>query len=199
MGAAADCEAIRTGLLGQPVNSLTTLAFVVAGLVVIRLRPERRWIGIGLIATGIGSFLFHGPMPPGSQWAHDLSLVWLIALVAGSALGWDRWSRVPALAGMGLVLALFPTSADSIAVGITIICSYALLKADRSIATLGPLGLLAIAAILGRLGATGWPLCAPDSLLQTHGLWHLGAAVAATWWAVVGPSPIRPDQKVAAA
>ncbi|HLF43892.1 MAG TPA: hypothetical protein VJA46_10265, partial [Acidimicrobiia bacterium] len=81
MGAAADCESIGVGLLRQPVNSLTTLAFAVAGIVVMTRRPERLWVGIALIATGIGSFLFHGPMPGGSEWAHDVTLAWLLLVV----------------------------------------------------------------------------------------------------------------------
>jgi hypothetical protein len=39
-------------------------------------------------------------------------------------------------------------------------------------------------AVIGRLGSTNWPLCDPASPWQTHGLWHLGAAVAVTWWAI---------------
>jgi hypothetical protein len=49
---------------------------------------------------------------------------------------------------------------------------------------LGPLALLAVVAVIGRLGATGGPLCDPDSLWQPHGLWHVGAAVVVVWWAL---------------
>ena len=58
------------------------------------------------------------------------------------------------------------------------------LDEDRSIATVGPLTLLTVVAVLGRLGSTGGPLCDPGSLLQPHAVWHLGAAVALAWWAI---------------
>ena len=37
MGAAADCEAVGAGFFGQPINTLTTLGFVAAGIIVINL------------------------------------------------------------------------------------------------------------------------------------------------------------------
>ena len=42
-------------------------------------------------------------------------------------------------------------------------------------------------AVVGRLGATGGPLCDPGSWLQPHGLWHISAAAALGWWAVAAP------------
>jgi hypothetical protein len=41
-----------------------------------------------------------------------------------------------------------------------------------------------VVAGIGRLGGSGGPLCNPDSLLQPHALWHVGAAGVATWWAI---------------
>lgn len=183
MGAAADCELIRAEWLGQPVNTVTTIAFVVAGLLLIR-RPPVRWVGIGLIATGVGSFLFHGPMPPASEWAHDVSLAWLLLLVAGVGQTWEHWTRLSALIGTGLLFWLIPALADPIAVLATALAVVLLLRRDRSITTLGPLTLLAASAILGRMGATGWPLCDPSSWFQLHGIWHIAAAGAVTWWAL---------------
>ena len=146
MGALRDCEAIADSLLGQPVNSLTTLAFVVAG-VVVWARTDRRWVAAGLVATGLGSFLFHGPMPSYAQLAHDVTLWFLVAVVVAS------------------IVVEFRSTGDW-----------------RHL--VGPTLLLASVAIIGRLGATGNPLCEPDSLLQPHGLWHIGSAIAVTWWAL---------------
>lgn len=181
MGAAADCELIGGGLLGQPVNSLTTMAFVVAGIVVAR-QPTLRWPGAALVATGLGSFLFHGPMPGTAEWVHDMTLSWLIVLIASIGQPWEGWTRLPGLVALGLLFALAPAAADPVAVGLTVIAVVLLLMRDRSLATLGPLGLLAATAILGRLGATGGPMCDPASLWQPHGLWHVGAALAVTWY-----------------
>ena len=146
MGALRDCEAIGETLLGQPVNSMTTLAFVLAGALVFRSN-RRRWVAVGLVATGIGSFLFHGPMPNYAQLAHDVTLWFLVAVVV-----------------------------------VSIVTEYRATGEWRHL--LGPGLLLAVVAVIGRLGATGNPLCDPSSLWQPHGLWHIGSAVAVTWWAL---------------
>jgi hypothetical protein len=184
MGAAADCEAIGAGFLGQPINALTTLAFVVAGTIVIVRRRDMQWIGVGLIATGLGSLLFHGPMPTGNEWAHDVTLVWLVTMVAGWATRWEKFSRLPALAVIGVLFAVFPVVADPFAVVMTIVAVVSILRRDRSSATIAPMLLLGAVAVFGRLGTTAGPLCDPDSLLQPHAVWHLGAAAAVAWWAL---------------
>lgn len=147
MGALRDCEAVADSFLGQPVNSLTTVAFVLAGVIVWQRGTRRRWVAVGLIATGVGSFLFHGPMPSFAQLAHDLTLWFLVGVV-----------------------------------GISIIVEYRSTREWRHL--VGPILVLATVAVIGRLGATGNPLCDPSSPWQPHGLWHLGSAAAVTWWAL---------------
>lgn len=186
MGAAADCEAIGTGFLGQPVNTLTTVAFLLVGALVLTYRKERVWIGVGLIATGIGSFLFHGPMPGGSEWAHDVTLAWLVALIAGLGTRWEWISKGPALIGLGALFWLIPVIADPTAVVLTVLAVVSILVKERALGTWGPLGLVSAAAVYGRLGATGGPFCDPEALYQPHGVWHVLAAVAVGWWATAG-------------
>lgn len=196
MGAAADCEVIGAGFLGQPVNALTTVGFVVAGLFVLSRRTDCRWIGIGLMATGVGSFLFHGPMPPANEWAHDVTLAWLLALVAGWGTLWERFTRLPALLAISVIFALVPVIADPLAVVLTAVALISILRRDRSAATMVPLLLLAAVAVFGRLGATGGPLCDPESLLQPHAVWHLGSAIAVTWWVLASvDAPYAPRGK----
>jgi len=182
MGAAVDCELIREGLLGQPVNALTTIAFIIAGLMVIR-RPSLRWVGIALVATGLGSFLFHGPMPSGAEWAHDTTLAWLILVVAGLGRRGESWTRLPGLLALGAVFALVPALADPTAAVLAAGAVILVLGTDRSAATVGPLALIGVTALIGRLGTTGGVLCDPMSQWQPHGLWHLAVAVAILWWA----------------
>lgn len=189
MGAEVDCERIGTGWLGQPVNSLTALIFVGAGAIIASRRPERAWVGVAVAATGIGSFLFHGPMPPGSQLAHDVSLAWLLATIPAVGTRLDRWLVLPGLAVLAVFFAVAPTLADPLFIALTATALVVLVRRDRSFATLGPLALLVTSSVVGRLGATGWPLCDPDSILQPHGLWHLGSAAAVTWWALAAPGP----------
>jgi hypothetical protein len=142
---------------------------------------------VALIATGIGSFLFHGPMSPGSEWAHDVTLSWLLLVVAADGSRWATRSRIPGLAGIAVLFGLFPVVADPVAVALTIIALISVLRTDRSAATWTAVLLLAVGGLVGRLGATNWPWCDPGSTLQLHGLWHLAAATAVTIWALMTP------------
>jgi hypothetical protein len=149
MGALKDCETVLDTFFGQPVNSLTTGAFLLGGAV-IWARSRQLILAVAVIATGIGSFLFHGPMPALSRLAHDTTL-WLLVTV----------------------------------VTVKIVIDFRATGAWRHL--VGPVALVAIVAVIGRLGATGGPLCHPDSIWQPHGLWHIGAATAVTWWGLHRP------------
>ena len=182
MGALRDCEAVVDAFLGQPVNTLTALAFV-AGGTVVALRSTLTWVGIAAIGTGLGSFLFHGPMPPLAEWAHDATLAWLLLVVAGYGRPWERWTRLPGLAALAL-LAAIPGWGDPLGVLLGAAAVANVLLVDRGWSTLGPVILLVVAGVIGRLGATGGPLCDPASPWQPHGLWHVAAAAALSWWAL---------------
>lgn len=181
MGASVDCEAIGSGLLGQPVNSLSSLALVVAGLVVL---SRDRWVATGLAATGIGSFLFHGPLAPGGEWIHDVTLAWLILVVGLKSRGLERRFGAVGLAAIAPVFYVLPGVADPLTAGLVVVTLLLLVSGSRRFDTLGPMALLAVSAVVGRLGSTGGPWCDPESVLQTHALWHVGAAVAVGWWAI---------------
>lgn len=176
-----DCELIRSGFLAQPVNTITTLAFVVAGVWLLR-RQTTVWVGVALIATGMGSFVFHGPMPPWGEWAHDVSLAWLIVIVGGLQSRWERWSQWPALAVLALLVALLPAVADPVAIALTVVVAGSILLRRPSRHEVLALGLLGAAAVFGRLGSTGGPLCDPASMFQPHGVWHVAAALSIAWW-----------------
>jgi hypothetical protein len=94
---ASDCETLRAGLLGQPVNSLSSLAYVAAGAYVLR-RGGPAAPAWALGAVGVGSLLYHGPMPAGAEAVHDGAIVALLA--AACAVAWRRrsFARPPALA-----------------------------------------------------------------------------------------------------
>jgi hypothetical protein len=85
---ASDCEALRDGWLGQPVNTLSSLAYVVAGAYVLR-RGGPRLPALALAAVGAGSVLYHGPMTSGAGLAHDGSIAVLAATIP---LAWRRRS-----------------------------------------------------------------------------------------------------------
>jgi hypothetical protein len=89
---------LRGGWLGQPVNALSSLAYVVAGGYVLRRGGRGALVpAIALGAVGAGSVLYHGPMPTGAELAHDGSIV---ALAVAAPLSWLRRAprRPPAAA-----------------------------------------------------------------------------------------------------
>ena len=180
-GAIADCERILDGLLAQPANAVTSLAFVGAAALV--WRAERRGVAAALAATGIGSFLFHGPMPPGSQWAHDASLAWLLISVGLSDSRWERFGGWPALGGVGALLAVAPVTGDAAAGLAAAAAIGSTLWHRRTPRTWLALAVLGLGALVGRLSASDAPWCNPDTLLQGHSFWHLAAAAAMVVWA----------------
>lgn len=155
----ADCEAIRSGVLAQPVNALSTIAYVLAGIAVVvaalrtsgrRRRPLMAY-GAALAAVGIGSFAYHGPQPTWAGWAHDGSIAVAIGLGAGllsaTPAVW-RWQSTSARV-------LWLTAAAAL-----------------------------VAYVAGRTGAL---TCRPDSALQPHAAWHLLSATAAALLAWPAP------------
>ena len=75
-----DCELLRDGLLAQPVNSLSALAFVIAGIALWqRGKPD---VAVVAAATGVGSVWFHAAPSGAASWAHDISLYALVAFAA---------------------------------------------------------------------------------------------------------------------
>ena len=149
----SDCERIRDGWLAQPVNALTSLAFVgAAGVVLARTwRPARDRRGevaaysAILALVGLGSVAFHGPQPPGARAMHDVPIPVLIGLAVGTPLFRGRRGTTP-LPGWD----------------------------RRRGAVLATTVVAALASYAG--GRTGAPTCDPDSPLQLHGAWHVLSA-----------------------
>lgn len=187
-GAIADCERIVEGFLAQPANAVTSLGFVATAPLV--WRAGQRGVATALAATGVGSFLFHGPMWPGSQWAHDVSLAWLLVSVGVSGTRFERMGGWPALGGVGVLLATVPAAASSTAGLVAAGAIGSVLWRRRNRRTWLALGVLGLGAVVGRLSATGARWCNPDTLLQGHSFWHLAAAAAVAMWALDdGPVP----------
>lgn len=156
---ASDCERIADGLLAQPVAALSSLAFVVAGGVVLwrtwglsggQRRAAAAYAGL-LAATGLGSAVYHGPQTAGAQLMHDLP----IALLVGQAI------VVPLARVRSGVPVVRPGGRRVVAVA----------------AVAAAIGLAAYTA-----GRTGGPLCDPDALAQPHAAWHVAAATALGAW-----------------
>lgn len=153
---ASDCERIREGFLAQPVNTVTSVSYVVAGAVTLARhhhggsaqRRDVRLYSAVLALVGVGSVAFHGPQPPGARAMHDLPILALLAVALGTpALRLRR--------GEAVLPGWTPRRGGALVVGT----------------------LAGLSAYAG--GRTGSPLCAPDSVVQLHGAWH--ALSAATF------------------
>jgi hypothetical protein len=155
----ADCERLHDGLWGQPVNTVTSFAYVAAGLWLgartARLpRPERPaagWYAACVAITGVGSVAYHGPQFSGAQLLHDLPIAGVVGIGAAVPLLRRRRHR-PAVPGWSGGLGV---------------------------------GMAAVAVVAGASyvgGGTDSALCRPDSLWQLHGLWHVATASMAAMW-----------------
>ncbi|MEA3501414.1 MAG: hypothetical protein U9R47_01460 [Actinomycetota bacterium] len=196
---AGDCEALGDGWLIQPAAAWTSLAYAVVGIVLMmsatsssdRERTLRIAFSLLLIGTGIGSFLYHGPQPAIAEFAHDitfLAALWFLvilnpALPYGLRRTW-AWAAFAAVsATIVIVLVLFPASTN-VLTGISVV---ALIVSDLLMHRIGgingrwyaaALTLFAAALLFNALGRTGASTCAPDDVIQFHGLWHVLSAVA---------------------
>ena len=199
------CEPARAGVLTEPVATITSLAFVIAA-VLIPATARRARIGGGtedqgtpapsvlayavlVAAVGLGSVIQHGPDPAWADLAHDLPLLATLAFVAADALAgltgrarrWWWWVAPTAVLTPLIVGA--PRAGDLAQVGVAAIAvtlTLARARADARVRhrTGWALALLSLGAAIGTLGRDGRPLCVPETVWQGHGAWHVLAAVA---------------------
>lgn len=204
----ADCESIGDALLAQPVNALSSLAYVVVGAIIVAFAVRgRRAVVPSLVyatcvaAIGIGSVLFHGPQTTGSQVLHDLPILItvLFVVVADLALLVPRLRRPWAVFAGASIAATALSVADAelgaIAAGISVAAIVVLevvvyrrdargIPRRRQLSIYGVIAaIVAVAATAWLLGRTGSPACDPESMFQFHGLWHLvSASLFGVWW-----------------
>jgi hypothetical protein len=157
---AGDCERLGDGLLAQPVNTASALAYVAVGAWLAG-RGRRGGsggqvaFGLAVAAAGIGSVDYHGPASPAARLLHDGGLY----AVAGFVVVSEAARRVRR-AGVG-----------------------------RRGAYRAALAATAAGAACWWLGRSDSPWCDPDSLLQGHAAWHLLTATALGCWAVATLDP----------
>lgn len=151
-----DCERMRTGPIAQPVNTLTSLAFLAAAGVVASRGMRRGSHRIECLAfagvlglVGAGSVAFHGPQPRGAKAMHDWPIAALLAFTFVTPVARRLGGRSPLPGWSG----------------------------RRGAALAGTTVAAALAYAGGRTSA---PTCDPDSPLQLHGLWHVLAAAGFT-------------------
>jgi hypothetical protein len=186
--AEGDCERCRAGLVAQPVNAASSLAFVAAGLPLVGDRDAAsRAIGWAAVAAGLGSVAYHGPGTAAGRYVHDASLLALLGLMgaddASRAAGRDVppavVAGVPALAAIGALppltdVAQLVAGAATVAAGLARSLTA---RAEDGSAPLVGLAAFGVGALLHALGRTGEPLCRPASWRQAHAGWHVLAAI----------------------
>jgi hypothetical protein len=204
----SDCEQLGDGLLAQPVNALTSIAYAVIGVFIVVLtrrlggrRGESILFGLLLVGVGVGSVLFHGPQPTGSKALHDLPILLaglLMLLHDVSVLRpTDRTlvrfavvAPVVTVAGLvapGIVSPLAGLVLASVAVLEVVIFRTRRRPVPRPTERRLLVAMVTLVALGGAswvLGRSGAPLCDPDTVAQPHGLWHLlsGLVFGAWWW-----------------
>lgn len=100
------CERTAPGLLGEPLNAVTNLAFIVAAVLLWRMarragttRDPLVWLPIGLLfLTGLGSLALHTTAHPIGGAVDTLALsLCLLATVYAGARRWLGWSPLLAM------------------------------------------------------------------------------------------------------
>jgi hypothetical protein len=202
----SDCEAWHPGLLHQPVNALSSLAYVLAGAW-LATRPgdgaadRMRGVvyGAAVAGTGLGSLLYHGPQWAGSAFVHDAAVPAALLFIAVDDValvrGWTRRREMAGYAaGLGaasLLVAVVPASsgtaaAASGALAVTaevVVARRGWRAPGRTVLTVA--GTVVAAGVAALAGRTGSPWCRPHSLVQGHAWWHLLTVAALLEWDVL--------------
>lgn len=198
------CETPHAGsLVLQPANSWSSLGFVIVGFWIMLAPRDPKaetvftgwfalWFAFTALVIGVGSFLLHATLTLWGQF-YDVLGMYLLSgfLVAYAVQRWRGWSNWAALAlyaaicaALITVLWIAPETRRwlfAIVLGVAIAVELILARPLRPgvrVAFFG-YGLIANAVAFGI-----WILdntrtvCAPDSLVQGHAIWHLLGAAA---------------------
>lgn len=197
---AADCEFLADGFLAQPINAVSSLAFVVGGFLLFFAATQRGFrgplataFGATMVAVGVGSVAFHGPGGVVADWVHDGSITALLVLIVaaeiGSSIGWNQrrvvWGWVVVSAVLWSVEWIWSGAGDTLNAPLAAFAVVGVLATQRATAAepdertggiLVGLSILGLGGLIMLLSRTGGPLCAPNSVLQGHAIWHVLAA-----------------------
>lgn len=203
-GTISFCEAKVCAWIVEPSNAWSNLAYVLAGILILRLAQRRAplvLIGVAAILIGIGSFLFHGT---GTRWGEllDVSAMYLLS---GLALAFLLRRLVP-MSTLGFVGGYVAVVAASVLCMIALRTNGILVFAAQITAAVSAETYLYLRRPHDRypsyrhqtwmvasfaLAFTIWNLdkwsvlCDPDNHLVTgHAIWHVLTAVAIVCFAM---------------
>ena len=194
------CEAIGPGLVAQPANSWSSLAFVLVGAVIAHSRAwagaggegnrmavdpvYRRIFGYALVATGLGSYFYHASLTFAGQVCDMTGMYLLITFALLYALGRAGSAGAVMAYVLGNVALMafqvrFPDLRRYVFGGLVIAVLWLETRARiadrrwlwRGAGALG-LGFAIWVADITRVA------CAPGSLAQGHAAWHILGASA---------------------
>lgn len=200
------CELPRTAsLIVQPANSLSSFAYVFAGLLMIILAQRDGWksrfhplaasyFGLTAVIVGLGSVLLHATLTLWGQF-FDVAGMYLVSgfMVVSAVARWRRLSAETAIIGYlvligSLLLALYllPDArrwlfAVVLLAAIILELGFARPRRPRVRVSyyLAGIAIKALAFTIWNLDQHG-TLCEPDSPFQGHALWHIMGA-ASLW------------------
>ncbi len=217
-GEALDAAALRRGAVGhsagalarlirEPENTWSNLAFILGGawLLTQASRRRARGVGVALIATGVGSFLYHASASRTLRHLDVGAMYWLFIGTAAFAIAsirprLARWLEAPgtgfaaaAAVAAGLVTAgrnLRLAGVKPLALTTLTALTAAVLAAALGLTALrrrtvrarlgagGALALFALAVICQVGDRPGGWLVNPEGVIQAHALWHVLSAAA---------------------
>lgn len=186
--AADDCETCRPGLVAQPANTLSSLAYVAVGADLLRRRHPDRTFAWSVIGVGLGSVAYHGPGGVAGKWAHDATLISMLGLMALSDVTTAEGRPMPP-AAVGAVVASSAAAAHPATTDLAQVATGALalvaagrrlVRAHQTREVTVAVPLWAAGLALQVLGRSGERWCRPGSPLQAHAGWHVLSA-AALW------------------
>ncbi len=199
---ASDCERIDVVGVAQAVNTATSLAYLVAGIVLVtmgrrRRRPVAVLLGILLLGEAAGSALYHGDPGTVAQWLHDVAFLGILGLVTGWHVGrlygredagaWVGALGITTVAGLAHPTLIGGVTVVAVVLVVGVVVAEAV--AQRREPRLPPVfdgrfvAILVVAGVAYGFGRSGSPLCDPDSVVQLHGAWHVLSALALVVWA----------------
>jgi hypothetical protein len=186
------CEA-AAGRVRQPVNTLSNLGFVVAGMLVARDAHRMPRLGTTfaclVVLLGPASMAMHATESALGGHLDMLSMYLVASFAVAYAVGRHFWAVFAAcLAGCELVWSLggeLPVVMHPGNVAFGALLLTALVLERRSVRErdqrwiLAAAGSLALAFAVWNTAKDGSALCWPSSVYQGHGVWHLLCAVSA--------------------